>query len=87
MACDSTLLGAADEHYVMSELLRRGYIAALAPHGAPNADIVVTNRDETRLCSIQIKTRRFGSNGGWMNVRTRHRINQPTIITGQQQPG
>ena len=66
MATDSTLLGAAGEHYVMAELLWRGYVAALAPQGVPNVDIVVTDREGARLCSIQVKTRRFGSNGGWM---------------------
>ena len=53
MPSQSTLLGAAGEHYVMSELLRRGYIAALAPQGVPNADIVVTDVEGSRLCSIQ----------------------------------
>ena len=43
MPSNSTLLGAAGEHYVLSQLLRRGYIAALAPIGLPNADIVVTS--------------------------------------------
>ena len=50
----------------MSELLRRGYIAALAPRGVPNADIVVTELGGARLCSIQVKTRRdIGADGGW----------------------
>ena len=70
MASESSLLGAAGEHYIMSELLRRGFISALAPRGVPNADIVVTNLEGTRLCSIQVKTRRNGSNGGWiMNAK------------------
>lgn len=43
MSNDSTLLGAAGEYYVMAELLRRGFIAALAPQGVPNSDIVVAN--------------------------------------------
>jgi hypothetical protein len=56
----------AGEHYVLSELLRQGYIAALAPAGVPNADIVVTDMDGSRLCSIQVKTRRgTRMNGGW----------------------
>jgi hypothetical protein len=42
MPSQSTLLGAAGEHYVLCQLLRRGYIAALAPIGVPNADILVT---------------------------------------------
>lgn len=72
MASQSTLLGAAGEHYVMAELLRRGYIAALAPHGVPNADIVVTDLGGSRLCSIQVKTRRdHGSDGGW-HMKAKH---------------
>ncbi len=72
MASQSTLLGAAGEHYAMAELLRRGYIAALAPHGVPNADIVVTNIEGSRLCSIQVKTRRdIGSEGGW-HMKAKH---------------
>ena len=56
----------------MAELLRRGYIAALAPQGVPNADIVVTDLDGARLCSIQVKTRRdIGSDGGW-HMKAKH---------------
>ena len=43
MPSQASLLGAAGEHYVLSQLLRRGYIAALAPQGVPNADIVITD--------------------------------------------
>ncbi len=72
MASQTTLLRAAGEHYVMAELLRRGYSAALAPHGVPNADIVVTDVEGTRLCSIQVKTRRdIGSDGGW-HMKSKH---------------
>jgi len=56
----------------MSELLRRGFVAALAPHGVPNADIVVTDIEGSRLCSIQVKTRRdLGSDGGW-HMKAKH---------------
>jgi hypothetical protein len=72
MASHTTLLGAAGEHYVMTELLRRGYIAALAPRGVPNADIVVTDVNGARLCSIQVKTRRaIGSDRGW-HMKAKH---------------
>ena len=43
MVSRSTVLGAAGEHYVMCQLLRRGLIAALAPVGVPNTDIIVTD--------------------------------------------
>lgn len=66
MVSQTTILGAAGEYYAMSQLLRRGFIAALAPAGVPNADIVVTDREGGRLCSIQVKARRdVGSDGGW----------------------
>lgn len=72
MPSQSTLLGAAGDHHVMTELLRRGYIAALAPQGVPNADIVVTDIEGSRLCSIQVKTRRdLGSDGGW-HMKEKH---------------
>lgn len=66
MALQTNLTGVAGEYYVLYELLRCGHIAALAPIGVPNADIVVTNREGSRLCSIQVKTRRgVGADGGW----------------------
>jgi hypothetical protein len=66
MPSQTSLTGVAGEHYVLCELLRHGYVAALAPTGVPNADIVVTNVEGSRLCSIQVKTRRgVGADGGW----------------------
>ncbi|WP_062117161.1 hypothetical protein [Aureimonas sp. AU40] len=60
------LTGAAGEHYVMSQLLRRDFIAALAPVGVPNTDIVVTDAVGDRLASLQVKSRReLGGDGGW----------------------
>lgn len=62
----TNLLGAAGEHHVMSELLRRGYVSALAPQGVPNTDLVVTDLSGQRLCSIQVKSRQDkGRDGGW----------------------
>jgi hypothetical protein len=68
----SSLLGAAGEHYVMSQLLRRSFIAALAPVGVPMADIVVTDDIGHRACALQVKTRReLGSDGGW-HMKAKH---------------
>jgi hypothetical protein len=68
----SSLLGAAGEHYVMSQLLRRGFIAALAPVGVPTADIIVTDEIGDRACAIQVKTRRdLGTDGGW-HMKAKH---------------
>lgn len=66
MVSASSLTGAAGEHFVMSQLLRRGLIAALAPAGVPNCDIVVTDDIGERLCAVQVKTRQGkGSDRGW----------------------
>lgn len=82
MAASATsLTGAAGEHYVMSELLRRGMIAALAPAGVPNCDIVVTDDIGDRLCAVQVKTRRgVGSDRGW-HMRGKHEgLVSPTLF-------
>lgn len=62
----SSLTGAAGEHLVMSRLLSRGYIAALAPQGVLNFDLVVTSVDGAQLCALQVKTRwDKGGDPGW----------------------
>ena len=68
----STIVGAAGEYHVLSQLLRRGWIAALAPDGAPNMDILVTDEENRKLCAIQVKTRRdIGSDKGW-HMKPKH---------------
>jgi hypothetical protein len=72
MTSQTTLLGAAGEYYVMSQLLRRGLIAALAPVGVPNCDIIVSDEIGDRLSAIQVKTRQEkGTDGGW-HMRKKH---------------
>ena len=69
---NSVILGAAGEHFVMAELLRRGLIAAKAPEGVPNFDIVITDVAGIRLAAIQVKTRRdIGRDKGW-HMKAKH---------------
>ncbi|TXM57563.1 hypothetical protein FV229_25590 [Methylobacterium sp. WL120] len=69
---NSTILGAAAEHYVMCQLLRRGKIAALAPAGVPDADIIVSDRVGSALAAVQVKARRdIGADGGW-HMKQKH---------------
>jgi hypothetical protein len=78
---NSTILGAAGEHYVMCQLLRRNMIAALAPAGVPNADIVVTDKLGDRLCAVQVKVRRdIGSDGGWHMGQKHEEIRSPNLF-------
>lgn len=68
----SSLIGASGEYYVMYRLLRRGFLAALAPQGAPNADIIATSVTGEKTAVIQVKTRRdLGRDGGW-HMHARH---------------
>ena len=62
----SSLTGAAGEHLVMSRLLSRGYIAALAPQGVLNFDIVISSPAGDQLCAFQVKTSwAKGGDRGW----------------------
>lgn len=58
----------------MSRLLSRGHIAALAPQGVLNFDIVVTSPDGTNLCAFQVKTRwEKGADPGW-HMQEKHEV-------------
>jgi len=81
MVSATTLTGAAGEHFVMSQLLRRGFIAALAPVGVPNCDIIVTDDIGDRLCAIQVKTRNnTGADGGWHMSKKHESLVAPTLF-------
>lgn len=62
---DTALTGAAGEHLVLSRLLSRGVLAALAPRGARKADVLVNFLDGRSPALIQVKSRQSGSDGGW----------------------
>lgn len=65
----------------MAELLRRGVIAALAPEGVPNMDIVVTSVDGAVQSAVQVKTRRDkGADGGWHMSRKHETIVAPRLF-------
>lgn len=81
MVSATALTGAAGEHFVMSQLLRRGLIAALAPAGVPNCDIVVTDDIGDRLCAVQVKTRNnLGTDGGWHMSKKHERLTSATLF-------
>lgn len=62
---DTTLTGAAGEHLVLSRLLQRGIVAAQAPEGVRKIDILVNPMDGGSPLFLQVKTRQFGTDGGW----------------------
>jgi hypothetical protein len=70
---NTAILGAAGEHFVMAELLRRGLVAAKAPEGVPHFDIVITDINGERLAAIQVKSRRDFAHGdkGW-HMKAKH---------------
>lgn len=80
MVSATSLIGAAGEHLVMSQLLRRGFIAALAPAGVPNCDIIVTDDLGDRSFEVQVKTRRaLGSDGGWHMSKKHEQLVSPNL--------
>ena len=81
MVSATSLTGAAGEHFVMIELLRRGMIAALAPAGVPNCDIVVTDDIGDRLCAVQVKTRLGkGADRGWHMSKKHEGLTSPSLF-------
>lgn len=76
----SGLIGAAAEHYVMYRLLQMGMVAALAPVGAPIADIVVSDPDLRRIVSVQVKARRKLGSGGWVMKEKHEALVQPLLF-------
>lgn len=65
------LVGSAGEHFVLYKLHRRGLLAAQAPRGFKDVDIVVLNPDRSVVASIQVKTRSSGTDGGW-HMKKKH---------------
>lgn len=77
---DHSTIGAAGEYYVMSQLLLRGMIAALAPKGVPNTDIIVTDRLGDQLCAVQVKTRTTSAgDNGWHMSAKHESIKSPNL--------
>lgn len=62
---NTTLSGAAGEHYVMYRLLKRGHLAALTPTGAKGVDILISDTDGGHLAAIQVKTSADAVTVGW----------------------
>ena len=52
----SSVIGAAGEHLVLSHLLRLGYIAGKTPDFTKDYDLVVLNKDGNDSAPIQVKT-------------------------------
>jgi hypothetical protein len=71
MPRDSAVTGAAGEHFALYRLHERGLIAALAPLGAHQADIIVFSPEMSVGSMVQVKTRTKGRDGGW-HMSTKH---------------
>ena len=72
---DTALVAAAGEYYVLSHLCLKGYIAALAPKGVPNTDIIVTDPEGSRRFDVQVKARLGkGHDKGWHMSKKHQRV-------------
>lgn len=77
---ERALVGPAGEHYVLFKLHIEGMLAALAPRNAPSVDILVLNEDETIAATVQVKTRTYGSDGGWHMKDKHERLVRPGLF-------
>ncbi|HVP65836.1 MAG TPA: hypothetical protein VMT17_01080 [Anaeromyxobacteraceae bacterium] len=62
---DKSFIASAGEHFVLYKLHSLDLLAAAAPRGFRDVDIIVLMPDQTVAASVQVKTRRHGSSGGW----------------------
>lgn len=60
------ITGVAGEYFVVAELSRRGWIAALTLKNTPNIDVIATTPDGLRSINIQVKTRSIKNRQGWI---------------------
>jgi hypothetical protein len=80
-AKQSTLVAAAGEYFVLARLSFMGKIAAHAPRGVPNADIVVSSVDGDTLCAVQVKARSgHGGDAGWHMSKKHEEIKSPRLF-------
>ena len=63
---DSTLVGPAGEHLVLSRLLASGLLASPAPRGTRKVDIIVNYIDGGNPKLIQVKTTMSSPRKGWV---------------------
>lgn len=56
MKIETSLIGAAGEHLVISRLLRRGILASQSPFNASRYDILVNSKKKKTPVLIQVKT-------------------------------
>ena len=60
------LIGPSGEHFVLSRLYQHGVLAALAPPGTPEVDILVLSPDADSIAAtVQVKTSTGGARSGW----------------------
>ena len=69
---NSSVVGAAGEHYVLCQLMRRGWIAALATEMSPNVDILVSSAEGDTPRSLQVKTAQEVSNRKGWHMKPKH---------------
>lgn len=65
---------------MLSRLLSRGLLAAQAPRGVRKADILVNFLEGGKPCLIQVKSRQFGSDGGWHMSEKHEAITDPDLF-------
>lgn len=82
----TSLVGAAGEHYCMTQLLLRGCLAALTPHGSPDADILVRSPDGAIAAEVQVKARSGRAGRGWRMSEKHQDVVRPRLLPRRSCP-
>jgi hypothetical protein len=77
---ERSLVGPAGEHWVLYCLYRRGILAAQAPPGVPEVDILVLDAHHQVSASVQVKTRTRGADRGWACQPKHESIEDPGLF-------
>lgn len=79
----TSVIGAAGEHLVLSHLLKNNFVAGTAPYNTKDYDLVVLSKDGAASSPIQVKTamqhKKSGATDGWI-LRDKHEIALPNLI-------
>ncbi len=71
-------VGDAGEHYVLAMLLREGFIAAQAPRGLKDIDVLAHHPVTGNTCALQVKTKSSGKK--WVLGRKHERIDHQLVF-------
>jgi len=72
-------LGAAGEHFILSQLLLMGFTACLAPEGAKGIDVVITDSEGVAFAALQVKSKLGRQGEPWRLTPKAEVLSSPSL--------